>query len=110
MWFLPALFATLGGLVTTLVTTIVEAVGKKTVVAGVIVAGVFSCYALFVSLLRTQIETINNSIPTGESWLIIGITLLPSNTDECIAAIAASHVCVVTMKAVLTAAGIRAAA
>lgn len=104
------LIAALGALLSSVVVAIVEAVGKKTFVAGVLVTAIMACYVTFTSLLGTQIQNISTMVGSSESWIVYAITILPSNTDECLAAIAASHLCLLILEATFKAAGIRAAA
>lgn len=105
----PALIASIGALLGGVVVAIVEAVGKKTFVAGVLVTAMFACYVTFTNLLGTQIANVASSVGSSESWIIYAITILPSNTDECLVAIASSHLCLLILEATFKAAGIRAA-
>lgn len=80
----------LGLLIGKIVDAIISAVGKKTLVAGILIAFIYAAYATF----RAAIDSLIGSvvIPTLPAWAQIGIHTLPSNIDECIAIIGAAKI------------------
>lgn len=82
---MPLLAAFIGGLITKLVDVLLELFSKKLVIAAALISALITAYIAVMAVISDSLASINyNDVPT---ILAYGLSMLPSNTDDCIAII-----------------------
>ena len=85
------LFATfVGSLFSALAKLIGETMAKRVLIIGAVIAGFVVSAGIFGALVQSLINQVSASAPAG--WAAYGLSLLPSNTDDCLAAIVAVEI------------------
>lgn len=87
---MPILGALIGSLVAALAKFLGEAFARRVIIIGAVIAGFVISAGVFGVLVQSLIDQVSVASPTG--WAAYGLSLLPSNTDDCVAVIVAVEI------------------
>ncbi|WP_148049828.1 DUF5455 family protein [Gallaecimonas pentaromativorans] len=90
-----ALFTKLGGLLTAFFTLFAQFIARKGVLSVLYIGVYIAITGTFIAGVNGIILSLNRSFP-GNVYFQAGIQLVPSNAGQCIGAIAAAHLLLIT--------------